>query len=345
MKDDVVVDLSARYFDALVLLCGSPGELISKDKFHDDVWAGIPVTDDALTQCIRTLRRQLGDNAARPRFIETVPKYGYRFIGSISEDASITGPGDSSPETMDISIRDQLERRLTIIVAAVGGGALAGLIGGIIYGAIGISTTEYAGGLSAFLVILFLTLLVGIVGGGAVGSGLALVPKRFAGGAWAHILGPTLGGATVGAIANLVGTDVLHIVFGFTGGRITGAVEGTLLGLAIGLAVAIDQKRGGQFSISGLQVHAIRSGLIGLTAGALIGFSGGRLMAGTLSELDTNFSGSRLKLDAISLLVHETTFGPLSHLASAMLEGMVFVTCVSTALGIGLRVLRPAGQI
>ena len=48
-----------------------------------EVWRGIPVTDEALTQCIRTLRKQLGDDAARPRFIETVPKNGYRFVAPV----------------------------------------------------------------------------------------------------------------------------------------------------------------------------------------------------------------------------------------------------------------------
>ena len=43
----------------------------------------MPVTDEALTQCIKTLRRQLGDSASSPRFIETVPKHGYRFIAPV----------------------------------------------------------------------------------------------------------------------------------------------------------------------------------------------------------------------------------------------------------------------
>src|SRR3954471_14423411 len=77
------VELNGRYFDALALLASEPGRLVSKDRFLDEVWRGVPVTDEALTQCIKTLRRQLGDDAARPRFIETVPKHGYRFIAPV----------------------------------------------------------------------------------------------------------------------------------------------------------------------------------------------------------------------------------------------------------------------
>ena len=75
--------LNSRYLDALALLVREQGRLVSKDRFLDEVWRGIPVTDEALTQCIKTLRRQLGDDAALPRFIETVPKHGYRFIAPV----------------------------------------------------------------------------------------------------------------------------------------------------------------------------------------------------------------------------------------------------------------------
>jgi len=90
-RDDVPVELNARYLDALALLVREGGKLVSKDRFLDEVWRGVPVTDEALTQCIRTLRRQLGDDAGRPRFIETVPKHGYRFIAPVERD------GDEAP--------------------------------------------------------------------------------------------------------------------------------------------------------------------------------------------------------------------------------------------------------
>ena len=48
---------------------------------HETV--SLAATDEALTQCIRTLRRTLGDEAAAPSFIETVPRHGYRFIAEV----------------------------------------------------------------------------------------------------------------------------------------------------------------------------------------------------------------------------------------------------------------------
>ena len=82
-RDGVPVELNARYLDALGLLVRDAGQLVTKDRFLDEVWRGVPVTDEALTQCIKTLRRQLGDSAASPRLIETVPKHGYRFIAPV----------------------------------------------------------------------------------------------------------------------------------------------------------------------------------------------------------------------------------------------------------------------
>ena len=75
----------------LILLVGEAGRLVSKDRLLEEVWRGVPVTDEALTQCIKTLRRQLGDDAARPRFIETIPKHGYRFIAAVERVGDAPG--------------------------------------------------------------------------------------------------------------------------------------------------------------------------------------------------------------------------------------------------------------
>src|SRR5918997_5842261 len=94
-NDDGPVELNARYLDALALLVREQGKLVSKNRFLEEVWRGVPVTDEALTQCIKTLRRQLGDNAASPRFIETVPKHGYRFIAAVEPVAEVMGAAEA----------------------------------------------------------------------------------------------------------------------------------------------------------------------------------------------------------------------------------------------------------
>ncbi|MGB3167659.1 MAG: transcriptional regulator, partial [Alteraurantiacibacter sp.] len=126
-RDGVPVELGSRYFDALVLLVEERGGLVSKERFMDEVWRGIPVTDEALTQCIRTLRRALGDDAANPRFIRTVPKHGYRFVGELEgEPESVEQPPANAP------VRYALPSR--VVGACTLAGLAAGVLGGGFYG-------------------------------------------------------------------------------------------------------------------------------------------------------------------------------------------------------------------
>src|SRR6266850_8516339 len=76
------VPLNSKYLDALLLLVSRSGQLVEKQLIFEEVWDGVFVTDAALTQCIKDIRRQLGDDASNPRYIKTVPKHGYVFIGN-----------------------------------------------------------------------------------------------------------------------------------------------------------------------------------------------------------------------------------------------------------------------
>ncbi len=55
-------------------------ELVTKQELFDRVWGGMAVSDDALTSCIQELRGALGDDARRPRYIETRHRRGYRLM-------------------------------------------------------------------------------------------------------------------------------------------------------------------------------------------------------------------------------------------------------------------------
>ncbi|HEY7547267.1 MAG TPA: transcriptional regulator, partial [Blastocatellia bacterium] len=82
-RDGKTLALNSKYFDVLLLLVSRAGRLVEKQRIFDEVWSGVFVTDAALTQCIKDIRRQLGDDAANPRYIKTVPKHGYIFIGNL----------------------------------------------------------------------------------------------------------------------------------------------------------------------------------------------------------------------------------------------------------------------
>ena len=216
------VDLNSRYFDALALLVSEHGRLVSKDRFMDEVWRGVPVTDEALTQCIRTLRRQLGDDAGRPRFIETVPKHGYRFIAPIEGDAETPAP-EVRPRS--------LGSPLLLALAGVVGGGLAGLIGGLFYGFAGASQPLQPGlgAISILLVLLSLTILVALIGAAGVAFGMAAagsLAKRID--PWT-VAGGALGGLFVGAFVKFLGLDAFSLLIGRSPGDITGPLEGTIL--------------------------------------------------------------------------------------------------------------------
>src|SRR5262245_9022660 len=72
------ISLEPKSFKVLVYLIENHGRVVPKDELMQVVWNGTAVTDNALTRVIAQMRRELGDDAKRPRYIETVPTVGYR---------------------------------------------------------------------------------------------------------------------------------------------------------------------------------------------------------------------------------------------------------------------------
>ncbi|NTZ41702.1 transcriptional regulator [Altererythrobacter sp. SALINAS58] len=315
------VDLGTRYMDALILLLESKGTLVAKDRFMDEVWRGVPVTDEALTQAIRTLRRALGDSASAPKFIETVPKHGYRFI------APITNVEERSVEQ---SNEDQAISRaafMRIVLAGIQGALGAGLIVGMLYGFIGaaqISAQSGGGALSLLLVLVLVSLLSAGVAGGGIAAGLAaskfIAPMR-----WYWVVGGgAIGGLIVGAFANLLGSDAFRLLFGRTVDPFAGAVEGLILGGAAGLAML--------WVRGGLWMSVAIAAMLGLGAGLGIALLDGRMMAGSLQELVSAFPSSQFRLDGIGGLLGETGMGPVGRTITGAVEGAVFLGAMRWSL-------------
>lgn len=72
--------LIPRYFDLLVFLVERRGEAVHRQEIFDRVWRDVIVSDSALSQAVRTIRRALGDDSREPRFVRTVSRHGYRFV-------------------------------------------------------------------------------------------------------------------------------------------------------------------------------------------------------------------------------------------------------------------------
>jgi DNA-binding winged helix-turn-helix (wHTH) protein len=337
-RDGAPVELNARYFDALALLVREAGKLVSKDRFMDEVWRGVPVTDEALTQCIRTLRRQLGDNAADPRFIETVPKHGYRFIAAV-EPGSDGGARTLPPAAESVLAPAPVQpwrRALLLGAAGTAGASAAGLIGGLAYGLIGASQALQPGVGALSMLLVLATLTIAFIGGAAVAYGIAAVGSRDQGfSAWSTA-GGLLGGLLVGAVVKLLGMDAFNLLVGHSPAEITGAAEGAMLGGGAGLGAWL----AGRMS---MRRAAFCAALIGAAAGLLIALSGGRLLGGSLASLAGAFPQSRLRLDLLGGWFGEQGFGPVTNTVTCALEGMLFTAGLVAAITIGQRRMQAPG--
>ena len=82
------IALIPRYFDLLLFLVERRTDAVHRRDIFDRVWSDVIVSDSALSQAIRTLRRTLGDDPREPRFIRTVSRHGYQFVcADLIEDA------------------------------------------------------------------------------------------------------------------------------------------------------------------------------------------------------------------------------------------------------------------
>ena len=81
--DGRTVQVRPKVMDLLVYLASSPGEVISKETLLNEVWHSEAISESALTRTITELRQAVADDADQPRFLETIPKRGYRLIATV----------------------------------------------------------------------------------------------------------------------------------------------------------------------------------------------------------------------------------------------------------------------
>jgi DNA-binding winged helix-turn-helix (wHTH) protein len=83
LKHGVRINVRKQSFDVLASLLESPGKVVTRDDLRRKLWPDDVFVDfdNGLNSAIGRLREALGDSAERPLYIETLPRYGYRFIG------------------------------------------------------------------------------------------------------------------------------------------------------------------------------------------------------------------------------------------------------------------------
>jgi DNA-binding winged helix-turn-helix (wHTH) protein len=91
VRIDEEAHLEPRVMDLLVFFAEHPGEVLSRETIVDAVWAEQFVGEAVIRQSVAAIRKALGDDAHEPRFIETIPKRGYRLIASVERLGATEG--------------------------------------------------------------------------------------------------------------------------------------------------------------------------------------------------------------------------------------------------------------
>lgn len=85
-RDGAEQHLRPQSFHLLLYLLEHRQTLVSKEELIENFWQGAAVTDNTVVQCIKEIRKALGDHPREPRFIKTFHKIGYRFIADVTEE-------------------------------------------------------------------------------------------------------------------------------------------------------------------------------------------------------------------------------------------------------------------
>ena len=95
------IKLQVQPFQVLAVLLERPGEVVTREEFEKRLWPGDTFVDfeHSLNTAIKKLRQALGDDKKKPRFVETLPKRGYRFIGTVEHAARVPTPKRATAAT------------------------------------------------------------------------------------------------------------------------------------------------------------------------------------------------------------------------------------------------------
>lgn len=334
--------LIPRYFDILVFLIERRHEAVHRRDIFDRVWTDVSVSESALSQAIRTIRRVLGDDSREPRFIATVSRHGYRFIfadvreeeeeGSARAAAPAASPAAVGPLADSVPAvavpADVTSQRLWAQTAAHA--ALAGATAGVLGGGV---LATMPGSAASFAVVPALGLIgagCGALGGAGVGAGLSAAEARSGTNrTLALLLGGAVGGGIVGTAAQWLARWSLAALVGVrldVGGGLEGLVIGAAAGLGYGLATLRPARR-----LRVVTATAIACGLAALILTSL----GRPLVGGTIHKIASGSAGSQAALTPLGRLIGEPDFGPVSSAVLGTAEGMLFG--VGLALGVSRR--------
>lgn len=107
LREGVAISVTPKVFETLQVLIENAGRLVEKGELMERIWPDHFVEESNLSFNIKMLRRALGDDAAKPRFIETVPRRGYRFVAEVRQGIR----GEAIPNGQAVIPQPAAERR------------------------------------------------------------------------------------------------------------------------------------------------------------------------------------------------------------------------------------------
>jgi DNA-binding winged helix-turn-helix (wHTH) protein len=122
-RGEQALALAPKAFEVLRYLVTHPNRLVTKDELLDAVWPETAVSEAVVRVAIGELRRALGDTVQAPRFIATVPRRGYRFLASVTQDGqpaaaspapSALPQGSPRPPLPSVAVRPLVEREAVL---------------------------------------------------------------------------------------------------------------------------------------------------------------------------------------------------------------------------------------
>jgi adenylate cyclase len=117
-----IVRLEPRVMDVLVYLAARPETVVSKEELLQAVWGGAFVEEGALSQAIHSLRKALGDDARQSRYIQTIPKRGYRLVAGVGREDGASDIVAEAPLRLpapDATVAFLRSGRLVVLIGAV----------------------------------------------------------------------------------------------------------------------------------------------------------------------------------------------------------------------------------
>src|SRR6516164_137710 len=103
-KNGVKLRLQGQAIQVLAVLLNRGGELVTREELRAEVWPEDTFVgfDHSLHNAIARIREVLGDSASDPRYIETLPRRGYRYIGPVEETQAPPAPAEKVNDAVEV---------------------------------------------------------------------------------------------------------------------------------------------------------------------------------------------------------------------------------------------------